>query len=128
MAFLNNFFIEPDGTHVEGEFQAEKTFNPKLRRRIMAQTPAGAKQTGRRLHLRADWEEIKVGRMVLFVERKFLDHPELLDRLRDTGDAYIIEGNSHGDTFWGMVKVGGQWVGRNELGLIIMRLRGVLTA
>lgn len=30
-AFLSNFFIEPDGTHVEGEFQGSKEADLNLR-------------------------------------------------------------------------------------------------
>ena len=33
--FFSNFYVEPDGTHVEGEFQAEKHFGHPIRQHII---------------------------------------------------------------------------------------------
>ena len=45
-----------------------------------------------------------------------------------TGDKRLVEGNTWGDRFWGCVQEtpGGVWVGRNELGRILMATRDKL--
>jgi predicted NAD-dependent protein-ADP-ribosyltransferase YbiA (DUF1768 family) len=45
--------------------------------------------------------------------------PELKEKLLSTGDVYIEEGNSFGDTDWGTVN----GVGQNNLGKILMSIR-----
>jgi hypothetical protein len=56
--------------------------------------------------------------------QKYSQSPELTQKLLDTGDAVIEEGNTWGDTFWGVS--GGE--GRNELGKIIEDIRDKLRA
>lgn len=122
-SFLSNFFIEPDRTHVEGEFQAEKTFDLRDKVAILSQPePGPAKKIGRRVTLRADWEDVKVEVMRSLVLRKFLDHERLSERLVETGDAQLIEGNHWGDTFWGVCNQ----EGKNTLGLILMEIRALI--
>jgi predicted NAD-dependent protein-ADP-ribosyltransferase YbiA (DUF1768 family) len=55
--------------------------------------------------------------------QKFSQDEMLREMLLGTGDLEIIEGNSWGDKFWGMVLENGQWVGRNELGKLLMSVR-----
>ena len=43
-------------------------------------------------------------------------------KLLDTGDAELIEGNKHGDSFWGQVN--GE--GKNLLGKLLMQVRNEL--
>jgi ribA/ribD-fused uncharacterized protein len=127
-AFLSNFWPSPailDGiAHrtVEHAFQAAKTFNRHERELIAAQpTPGAAKQAGRKVSLRPDWEAVKVQIMEDLVRRKFAD-PELAHKLLATGDEDLIEGNTWNDRFWGVCR--GQ--GRNELGKILMPVRAEL--
>jgi predicted NAD-dependent protein-ADP-ribosyltransferase YbiA (DUF1768 family) len=56
---------------------------------------------------------------------KFLRHPDLKQRLLETGDAVLIEGNNHGDREWGMVRdsATGDLVGNDKLGKILMQIR-----
>lgn len=122
--YLSNFHIEPDGSHVEGEFQRSKCKYaadvPKFKNLL----PREAKALGRSVQLRDNWEVLKLEYMTMYVRTKFRDHPELARRLVDTGDAELIEGNAHGDTFWGVdVNTG---TGKNWLGIILMLTRSRL--
>lgn len=123
--FLSNFYIEPDGTHVEGEYQRAKCVNLQDFKRLGGLTPHMAKHTGRKVKLRPDWEEVKIPIMLALVYLKFRDHPELAAKLIATGDADLIEGNTWFDRFWGVCRGEGE----NHLGKILMevreRIRGV---
>lgn len=126
--WLSNFWIESDGSHVEGEFQAAKALTPELREyyreKFLAGMPATAKCDGKYLTLRPDWEEVKIPIMYELVRQKFLDDPMLADLLVATSNTLLVEGNTWGDRFWGQTKLlNGQWSGRNELGKILMRVR-----
>ena len=62
--WLSNFWIEPDGTHVEGEFQAEKHHGHVWRQNaIMRCKPKKAKKLGRRWELSSyqqmEWDNRK---------------------------------------------------------------------
>lgn len=128
--FLSNFYpvmIEMDGElypSTEAAFQAAKTLDPHERLCIAcAQNTAHAKKLGRLVKLRPDWDTIKIGVMYDLLKKKFSD-PDLKQLLLDTGDAILIEGNQHGDRFWGQVN--GE--GRNELGKLLMTVRSELRA
>ena len=127
--FLSNFAAAPvvlDGQTyptVEHAFQAAKTFDPEQRQLIHdANTPATAKRLGRQVSLRADWEQVKYEIMRQLLQQKFAI-PELRAALLATGDAELIEGNTWNDRTWGRVLVKGQWVGKNRLGELLMRVR-----
>jgi predicted NAD-dependent protein-ADP-ribosyltransferase YbiA (DUF1768 family) len=81
-------------------------------------TPGEAKKAGRSVHLRTDWEQIKVGLMCGLVSQKFQD-PKLKQMLLDTGDQELIEGNYWFDDFWGVHN----GKGKNQLGKILMLVR-----
>jgi len=124
--FLSNFShspIEIDGIAyqtVEHAFQAHKTLDPDDRRAVAAQsTPGWAKKAGRALDLRSDWEEVKVDVMRSCLELKFAPGGDLARRLDETGDVQLVEGNTWGDTYWGVC--GG--VGENVLGQLLMERR-----
>lgn len=132
-AFLSNFYpcrIYMSGYSygsVEHAFQASKTLNIDERMEIRnAPTPGKAKRLGRRVQLRKDWESIKIGNMKSFLVQKFYSNAELKQKLIDTGDKQLIEGNNWGDKFWGMVQEDGQWVGENNLGKLLMEVRSIL--
>jgi ribA/ribD-fused uncharacterized protein len=132
-AVLSNFHRSP--VHwgpwryptVEHAFQAAKTSDLDARARICgAATPRQAKQLGRQVDLRPDWETVKFGVMAELVARKFADDTRA-SVLLATGDAYLIEGNTWGDTTWGAVRsktlTDAPWVGWNQLGRILMSVR-----
>lgn len=129
-AFLSNFYsapVEYEGVMyptVEHAFQAQKTLDQDERLLIKAQMkPADAKRRGRDVALRADWEDVKDEIMGALVLDKFVRHPRLRERLLATGDRELIEGNTWGDTYWGVC--GGE--GKNQLGRILMRVRAHLS-
>lgn len=94
-----------------------------------APTLASAKQKGKRVALRDDWETKRFAVMEQVLRAKFAD-PVLRGKLLATGDRPLIEGNSWRDTTWGMVRDAGMggWRGRNELGKLLMKLRDELQA
>lgn len=120
--FLSNFYLEDDCTTVEHFFQALKTKDTAEQEKILnAPTPGSAKRLGRTVKLRSDWEEIKDDIMYELVRDKFED-PELAEKLLATGEAELIEGNTWGDTYWGVCR--GR--GLNKLGRILMQVRAEL--
>lgn len=120
--FLSNFHIEPDGTHVEGEFQSHKTTDPDVRQKFIGLDPLGAKSLGNCIRLRPDWEKIKYSVMERYVTKKFTDHVSLQRKLLETDGIYLIEFNTWNDTVWGVVN--GR--GNNWLGRILMDVRSQL--
>jgi len=127
---FSNFYYSPiwdDGIEyptVEHYFQAMKTLDPNQRRTIsIAATPGAAKRMGRRVKLRDDWEQVKERYMLFALRQKFLD-PTLKEKLLATGDTYLEEGNSWGDTYWGVCN----GVGKNRLGYLLMQVREELNA
>lgn len=50
---------------------------------------------------------------------KFSQNEELRNRLIETGDEHLEEGNTWGDRIWGTVN----GIGENRLGKILMRVR-----
>ncbi len=132
--FLSNFYavpIEMDGVTyptTEHAFQAMKTREVAERYMVRdAPTPGAAKQRGKKVSLRENWDTERFAVMEQVLRAKFSD-PVLRDKLLATGDRILIEGNFWRDTTWGMVrdKATGQWRGRNELGKLLMKLRDTL--
>lgn len=109
---------------VEHYFQAMKSLDP-VERALVAdlKTPGESKRRGRRLKLRADWEDIKEEVMYTALKYKFND-PKLKDLLLATGDRLLVEGNWHNDTYWGVCLT--KHIGSNRLGALLMRLRDEL--
>lgn len=106
--------------HVEGAFQAAKTTDVKAKKRIAAMTnPADAKAEGRKVDMREDWQEAKLGVMEDCLRRKFHIAGDLATKLLATGDAELIEGNHWNDTYWGVCR----GVGENHLGKLLMKIR-----
>jgi ribA/ribD-fused uncharacterized protein len=118
--FLSNFYpVSVFGyPSVENAYQAAKTLNREERLPFRECSPAQAKKLGRRLVLRPDWEDRKLEIMRVLVRKKF-EHPELRQRLLETGNQDLIEGNCWGDRFWGVCR--GE--GKNHLGQILMEVR-----
>lgn len=131
--FLSNFWTGnpfPFGTYADTKqpliwptaehlFQAQKATLPGAMNHVRcAMSPGGAKRRGRQLKVRADWETYRITAMIVTLGAKFRD-PEMMAKLLATGDAELIEGNTWGDTFWGVC--GG--TGENMLGRLLMDLR-----
>lgn len=122
--WLSNFTacsVQLDGVtyrSTEAAYQAAKTIVDTERLQFQSMPPGKAKRAGRHVTMRADWNVIKLSVMEDLTRQKY--STELMKfRLLNTGDVEIQEGNSWGDTFWGIC--GG--VGQNNLGKIIMKIR-----
>ncbi|MBR3518285.1 MAG: NADAR family protein [Lachnospiraceae bacterium] len=123
--FLSNFWSVPvtfggiTYQNAEAAFQAQKVTDKKVQQAFSVLNPYEAKRRGRRVALRPDWEEVKVGLMQEIVDAKFDQNPDLAEQLLKTKDAYLEEGNCWNDRIWGTV--GGE--GLNLLGKILMKTR-----
>jgi len=122
--WLSNFWPEiPGKLTVEHWYQAAKAWKPdEMLWVLSSKNAAEAKRRGRQISVRVEWDNVKVSVMEHFVLLKFLMDPDLADRLIKTGDIQLIEGNTWGDTFWGVC----DGVGENNLGKILMRVRTFL--
>lgn len=130
-AFLSNFHpcrLDYDGlsfTSVESAFQAAKTTDIETRRQFVDLTPGQSKRLGRQVVLRQDWEDIKLSVMEDLLRQKFSDkNPELKQKLLDTDNAELIEGNWWNDKFWGVCLGEGE----NNLGKLLMKIRNQLNS
>jgi N-glycosidase YbiA len=127
--FLSNFY--PSTVHLEGytyptvehAYQAAKTLNPDHREAIrLAPTPSKAKYLGRSVTLRGDWDLLRIIYMQTLLEQKFALGTELAGMLLATEDDELVEGNTWGDTFWGVCR----GIGENNLGKLLMVIRSDL--
>lgn len=134
--FLSNFYPAPvEFLHflfptVEHAFQAAKfahnkeIFNlfldPKL-------TPGDTKRLARKHKalMEQTWHIYGKDLVMFFLLRqKFAAGTDLAAKLMETGDTPLIEGNTWGDTYWGVCN----GVGDNVLGNILMLIRSDLLA
>ncbi len=81
-----------------------------------------AKKIIRKIEVRPDWNNIKLDLMYKICQEKFYQNPDIAQKLMDTGDAILIEGNYWNDTYWGICN----GVGQNHLGKILMKIRSEL--
>lgn len=130
--FLSNFYEAPVtyrgltyGSN-EAAFQAQKCMTETERAEFTALRPSDSKRMGRRVRLRPDWEDVKIGIMEDIVRAKFTQNADLKAMLLATGEAELEEGNNWNDTFWGVHKSNGR--GLNHLGRILMKVRAELSA
>lgn len=123
-SFLSNFYpchLTYNGLsflNSEAAYQGQKCLSRTFE--FCKLNPSEAKRLGRRVAIRDDWEKVKGDIMYEICKAKFTQNPELANRLVDTGDAMLIEGNTWGDKVWGVCDGGGQ----NLLGKILMQIRG----
>lgn len=109
----------------EAAYQAAKSLDPDVRRRLAAEpSPYAAKRLGKAVSrggivvLRDDWSQIRLEVMRGVVRQKFAHRPYAA-LLLQTGDAELVEGNTWGDVFWGECRGRGS----NWLGKILMETR-----
>jgi ribA/ribD-fused uncharacterized protein len=126
-SFLSNFSPAPvvlDGLTyptVEHAYQAAKFSSAAQRAKIRAcQTPGRAKRLAATLPgIDPHWDAHKLLVMEGLLLQKFAPESTLLQLLVDTYPADLVEGNTWGDTFWGICE--GQ--GQNHLGRLLTRIR-----
>jgi hypothetical protein len=126
----SNFYVEPDGTTVEHEFQAEKHRGHPWRvvTIMRARTPGQAKKLGRRWKLNRyqmmEWDHRKLSVMKALIRQKIEDHPAIAFALVCTADEILVETNTWHDNYWGDCTCLRCFrIGENHLGQIWMDLR-----
>jgi N-glycosidase YbiA len=117
--FLSNFYpaivLGPSCVceTVEHAYQAWKTVDVKEQRVVAAaRTAADAKRLGRKVTLRGDWNDLRLGVMKSLLDQKFTLYTELGDALLGTLGEELVEGNNWHDRFWGGDAGGENWLGR----------------
>lgn len=122
--FLSNMYpcfiryLDLDFKCTESAYQASKTLERHSQNWLAALGGFKAKTESKRLNIRSDWDEVKLGVMEELVRQKFLNEI-LRQKLVATGREELIEGNTWGDRFWGVYNGAGE----NNLGKILMRVR-----
>lgn len=111
---------------VEHGYVAAKSSSPLVWRFISTiggiyKETAFVKKMGSLFVLRPDWDSFKLKIMADLIDQKF-NHPELTALLKATAGRELIEGNTWGDTFWGICN----GVGENHLGKTLMAKRSQL--
>ena len=103
--FLSNFYIAPviyEGLlykNNEAAFQSAKVKDLEKRKQFCELDPSKAKRKGRNVLLRNDWENIKDEVMYQCVKDKFNRNEDLKQKLIDTENEELIEGNTWNDTY-----------------------------
>ncbi len=69
----------------------------------------------------SEWEDARLDIMKSIIKAKFEQNPNLMQKLVDTGNRILINGNNKQETFWGVDLY--SWEGENQLGKIIMEIR-----
>lgn len=126
---LSNF--SPDPVEFEGRwwetaehaYQASKTIVAKERDLIQScHSPNKARQQGKTVTLRDNWNTIKLGIMRKIIKSKINNNLQLRRSLIDSGDTILVH-EAPWDSFWGDGRDG---KGHNMLGLLYMELRSKL--
>lgn len=121
--FLSNFYeskIVYKGLEFESSeaaYQSQK--DPQREGEFIHLKPMDAKNLARKVTIREDWDHVKDLIMEMIVREKFNQNKDLAQKLIQTGNATLIEGNYWKDTYWGVY----QNVGKNKLGKILMKVR-----
>lgn len=110
---------------VEHAYQAQKSLTISDRAWItVAEDARQAKYRGNQIEARKDWEQVKDQIMLELLKVKF-SNPELGQKLKDTGDAELVEGNYWHDNYWGDCCCDKCYnkPGKNKLGKMLMEIR-----
>ena len=126
-AFLSNIYSCP--VHYDGEtfpcvetaFQYAKTHDASQFTDNNGHFVDGftARKIGRSVKLPDDWKNERLTVMYELLEDKFCNNENMRRALKGTGNIFIQEDNTWGDTFWGVC----QGKGYNMLGRMIMEIR-----
>jgi ribA/ribD-fused uncharacterized protein len=131
-SWASNFYHSPlewEGLRyndVESAFQSAKTTDRQARVAFTAaklRSPGKAKQMGRALALRPDWESVKDDVMLEILRAKFRD-PRLAEMLK-AHEGPLVEWTEWHDNWWGVCLCGRAAChgGRNRLGTLLLALR-----
>lgn len=128
-SFLSNFhpcvvvYERVEYPSLEHAYVAAKTKSELLRNEVLQKSkPGEVKRLGKKFP-KEDWytDEFRLSVMEYLLLQKFNPetHPILADNLLATGDEDLCEGNTWGDTFWGVCRGEGE----NNLGKLLMKVR-----
>lgn len=108
--------------NAEACFQALKCSSDEERLKFINIDGFTAKRLGKSIKIDVKkWDEIKDYMMFAVVQAKFKQCDAFRRKLMDTGGREIIEGNDHGDDYWGVCNKTKS--GKNKLGKILMTIR-----
>lgn len=135
--WLSNFHlcsIEFEGLvypSTEHAYQAAKFSSEEDRKKVRdAEKPAISKRLGAKAVVPANWHESRKQEVMYEIcKYKFTKHADLRQKLLDTKDIPLVEGNGWHDNEWGSCfceNCGSQ--GKNMLGKILMRIRDEVRA
>lgn len=139
MGNMAPFSVTHEGTDYrtnEALFQCLRFESDEVRSLIRAQkSPMSAKMIAKKhrsLMCVEPMSEADTDNMRMCLRLKVSQHPELIDRLLETKDEWIVEDCSrrpHGSgLFWGAAMRENAWHGENWLGVLWMELRDQLTS
>jgi ribA/ribD-fused uncharacterized protein len=133
--FLTNFYNQDSyfvynnlrWDSAEAAFQAMKydgNNKQKIHKIFSKLTPSEAKQLGKAIQLRSDWDSVKVSIMEEILKEKF-SIPDLKQLLISTNGKDLVEGNTWHDNFWGNCTCDKckNIEGKNILGKLLKRIR-----
>lgn len=130
-SFMSNFASVPivyeskPYSSVEYAYQAAKFADDAMKDEI-ANSPKPKTLANLYKHLwRDDWDDIKLAVMEELLRQKF-DCEPFRTKLLNTQNAVLMEGNTWGDKYWGVVYYDGEWLGENHLGKLLMKIRSDL--
>jgi ribA/ribD-fused uncharacterized protein len=113
---------------VEHAYQAAKSNDPKFREmisKIPVNKAGKAKREGRKVRLRPEWDDVFCVEVMEELLRLKFEDKKLKQKLLDTGDKKLIEGNYWHDNFYGDCNCSNceDTFGYNVLGKLLMKLR-----
>lgn len=119
-----NGYRYPTSEHV---YHTLRTPDSKQKRAIAeASTPMDAANLGRNIsseNTHSDWKtKLRYPAMLYVVLEKYMQHPELAEKLIATGDTRIVEHSPY-DPYWGDWENG---TGQNKLGEVLEIVRNIL--
>ncbi|MEX2014943.1 MAG: NADAR family protein [Candidatus Saccharimonadales bacterium] len=141
--FLSNMYPfergirTPDGeeVHTSEQLYLPAEFLRKSARLVLQQASDGFKAKGlmrplRRagFETRKDWDAARIPAMKKCLLVKFVANPDLAEKLLETGEEELVEGNDRGDTFWGVSPMPPEGKGENMLGKLLMETRASLAS
>lgn len=115
----NIHYLDLDFSSSEHAYQAAKTLIREEQIQIQqCSTPNKAKQLGKKVTIRRDWNRVRRRIMEEILLLKF-EHDDLRIKLLATKDRELVEGNTWHDKYWGVCN----GKGKNHLGKILMKIR-----
>lgn len=113
---------------LEHAYQAYKSDDPLIHRLIYeCPTPQASKKQGGSIKLRDNWDTIKFDVMRELLKKKFAPGSILEQKLFQTGNVLLIEGNYWHDLTWGQCFCQKHnWEGDNWLGNLLMERRSFI--